>query len=292
MKVSIGLPSTIPGVPGDLILDWARQAETGPFTSLGVIGRLVFPNYEPLIAMTAAASVTRRIRLLSATLLAPLYGAGMLAKQAASIDALSGGRLSLGLGIGNREDDYQTAPVSFQQRGKYFDEQLTIMKRVWSGQPLSDSAGPVGPAPIQPDGPELLIGGRADVALQRIARWETGYVSSEPDPQRASQNYQRVEGFWQAAGRTGKPRFVGITYFGLGPGAKERIDAYLSNYYTFKGISAEVVANAASSTPERLKETIQSFADIGMDELMFWPCIPNLDQIDRLAQLVTSQVGN
>ncbi|HTK06418.1 MAG TPA: LLM class flavin-dependent oxidoreductase [Ktedonobacteraceae bacterium] len=288
MQVSIGLPSTIPGVAGELLFDWARQADAGPFTSLGVIGRLVYPNYEPLIALAAAASITRRIRLLSGTLLAPIYNAGVLAKQAASLDALSGGRLTLGLGIGMREDDYLAAPSSFKRRGKHFDEQLAIMKRVWSGQPFNDEVGPIGPTPIQPGGPELLIGGRADAALKRIAHWQTGYISSEPDPQLARQNYQRVEAFWHAEGRAGRPRFVGVAYFGLGTGAREHITTYLLNYYAFMGSGAEVVANATASTPAMVKEKLQQFAAIGMDELLFWPCIPSLDQVDRLAQLVAN----
>src|SRR5579875_202232 len=157
MQISLGLPSTIPGVAGELLFDWARQAESGPFTSLGVIGRLVYPNYEPLITLAAMTSITRRIRLMSAALLGPLYNSGVLAKQVASIDALAGGRLTLGLGIGAREDDYRAAPSSFKQRGKTFDEQLVIMKRVWSGQPLGKGVGPIGPSTVQQGGPELLI---------------------------------------------------------------------------------------------------------------------------------------
>jgi alkanesulfonate monooxygenase SsuD/methylene tetrahydromethanopterin reductase-like flavin-dependent oxidoreductase (luciferase family) len=286
MQVSIGLPSTIPGVSRELLFDWAQQAEAGPFASLGVIGRLVYPNYEPLITLAAMTSITRRIRLMSAALLAPLYNAGVLAKQVASVDALSGGRLSLGLGIGARKDDYQAAPSSFERRGRHFDEQLAIMKRVWSGQPLSNSVGPIGPSPAQPGGPELLIGGRADVALKRAAHWGNGYMNSESNPQLALQNYQRMEEFWQAEGRTGKLRFVGITYFGLGPGTREHINSYLLTYYTFRGPAAETIAHAASSTSEMIKETLRKFADIGMDELLFWPCIPHLDQIDRLANLI------
>jgi hypothetical protein len=102
----------------------------------------------------------------------------------------------------------------------------------------------------------------------------------------ALQNYQRVEEFWKAEGKTGRPRFVGITYFGLGPNAKEHINAYLLEYYAFRGPAAETVANAASSTPEMVKDTLRMFADIGLDELMFWPCIPNLDQVDWLVDLI------
>src|ERR687889_2563453 len=141
MDIGIGLPATIPGTRGSLILDWAKQAESGPFSSLGILDRLVYPNYEPLITLAAAAAVTSRVRLMSTVLLAPLRRAGVLAKQAATIDALSGGRLTLGLGVGGREDDFQFAPASFHDRGRRFEEQLDLMKRIWAGQPVSDEVG-------------------------------------------------------------------------------------------------------------------------------------------------------
>src|SRR5215210_5639736 len=116
MDIGIGLPATIPGRRGSLILEWAKQADSGPFSSLGILDRLVYPNYEPLITLAAAAAVTERVRLMTTVLIAPLRGAGVLAKQAATIDALSGGRLTLGLGVGAREDDFRFAPASFHDR--------------------------------------------------------------------------------------------------------------------------------------------------------------------------------
>src|SRR5437763_10427600 len=111
MKIGIGHPGTIPGVKGQLILDWAKRADGGPFASLGSIDRLVYPNYDALITLTAAAAVTQRIRLMTTVLLAPLHNGALLAKQSASLDAFSGGRLTLGLGIGGREDDFRAAQV-------------------------------------------------------------------------------------------------------------------------------------------------------------------------------------
>ena len=286
MQISIGLPATIPGVQGELLLSWAKKADEGPFESLGIIGRLAYSNYEPLITLAAAAGATQRIRLMTAALISPLHRSGMLAKQAASLDALSGGRLTLGLGVGNREDDYKAAPASFKERGKAFDEQLAIMKRIWSGESLNEEVGPIGPPPVQKDGPKLLIGGRSRATFQRVATWETGYISSESSVQAAQQNYQSAQKFWQGEGRLGRPRFVGITYFGLGSNARQQIDDYLLQYYAFRGSAAEMVAKAASDTPQMLQQTIQAYADIGMDELMFWPCIPQLDQINRLAELL------
>jgi alkanesulfonate monooxygenase SsuD/methylene tetrahydromethanopterin reductase-like flavin-dependent oxidoreductase (luciferase family) len=125
MEIGIGLPATIPGTRGSLVLDWARRADSGPFSSLGIIHRLIYPNYEPLV--TLAAAVTERVRLMSTVLIAPLRGAGVLAKQAASVDALSGGRLTLGLGVGAREDDFQAAPAPFHDRARRFEEQLDLM---------------------------------------------------------------------------------------------------------------------------------------------------------------------
>src|SRR5579864_3433650 len=113
MQIGIGHPGTIPGVKAQFILDWARRADAGPFSSLGSLDRLVYPNYDALITLTAAAAVTQRIRLMTTVLLAPLHNGGVLAKQAASLDAFSGGRLTLGLGIGGREDDSRAAPADF-----------------------------------------------------------------------------------------------------------------------------------------------------------------------------------
>ncbi len=159
MNISIGLPADIPGVKGELLLEWARRADSSAFSSLGVTDRVVYPNYEPLITLAAAASVTKRIRLMTAVLLAPLRRTALLAKQAASLDALSNGRLTLGLGVGVREDDFLAVEASFRERGKRFDQQLALLTRIWSGQPVSGTMGEVGPMPVQPGGPELLMGG-------------------------------------------------------------------------------------------------------------------------------------
>ncbi len=288
MDIGIGLPGTIPGVQGQLILEWAERADRGPFASLGSLDRLVYPNYDPLITLAAAAAVTRRIRLMTTVLLVPLHNAGILAKQAASLDALSGGRLILGVGVGAREDDFRAAPASFHGRGKRFEEQLDIMTRIWSGQPLSDDIGPIGPSPARQGGPELLIGGYSPRAIQRVGRWGDGFIAGGAPPPVAKQAFALAEQAWKAAGRSGKPRLVASMYWGLGPNAAERAAASLRHYYAYMGPAAEQIASSVPSTPEAVKGAIQAFAGTGADELMCWPCIPDLDQVDRLADLIGS----
>ncbi len=286
MKIGIGLPATMPGTEGKRILDWAKKADSGPFSSLGILDRLVYPNYEALITLAAAAGVTQRIRLMTTVLLAPLRNPVLFAKQAASLDALSGGRLTLGLGIGTREDDYLAASVAYKRRGKLFDAELETLQKIWSGQPLGDTIGPIGPTPIQSGGPEILIGGYSPAAIQRVGQWGNGFIAGGRDPKGTQQFFHLAEESWKAAGRPGKPRLVGCFYYALGPDAKERASAYLRNYYTWLGPMVEMMISNLPMTIDAIKGRIQAYADIGADEVILWPCTPDLEQIDQLAELV------
>jgi alkanesulfonate monooxygenase SsuD/methylene tetrahydromethanopterin reductase-like flavin-dependent oxidoreductase (luciferase family) len=289
MKIGIGLPSTIPGVSGTQILDWAKHADNGPFSSLGCLGRVVYSNYDPLITLAAAAAVTRRIRLMTTVLVAPLYNPALLAKQAASIDALSNGRLTLGMAAGAREDDFRAVEAGYHDRGKRFNAQLKLMKSLWTGARFSEEVGPVGPPPIRKGGPELLIGGYSPAIIRRLVRWGDGYIAgSGAAPAQIKETFQKINEAWDAAGRTGKPRLAGAFYFGIEPENKGRSAATIRDYYGFIGPRAEYIINSLPLTAEAIKNKIKPYLDTGMDELILWPCIPDLDQVDRLADVVGS----
>lgn len=286
MKIGIGLPVAIPGVQGQLLLEWARRAEQGPFSSLGVLDRVVYDNYEPLITLAAVAGITTRLRLVTTVLLSPTRNTGILAKQAASLDALSGGRLTLGLGIGGRENDFLAAPANFHTRGKRFNEQLAFFERAWSGQAINDQIGPIGPAPAQPGGPEILIGGYSEAAIRRLGRWGNGFIAGGRAPDQVKQFFQMARDTWQKAGRPGQPRLAAIAYYGLGPQAAKGIEKYITHYYSFLGPAAYQMAKNVPSSPEAVRTLIQAFSDLGLDEVLIGPCIPELDQIDRLADVI------
>jgi alkanesulfonate monooxygenase SsuD/methylene tetrahydromethanopterin reductase-like flavin-dependent oxidoreductase (luciferase family) len=280
MQIGIGLPANIPGAQGQQIIEWAKKADVGSFSSLALIDRLVYDNYDPLIALAAAAGATQRIRFTTSILLAPLHSAALLAKQAASLDALSGGRLTLGLGVGIREDDFQAAAAPFHTRGKAFDAQLAALQRIWSGQPFSDNVGPIGPAPVQAGGPEILIGAFSPAAFQRLGQWGNGFIGGGAGVQMADEGFRAAEKVWSEANRAGKPRLVACVYYALGPDAQTRGVDYIHHYYG-AGLGP-MIAQLMPLTPEAIKEAKKAFVDIGTDELIFWPCLPTLDQIDRL----------
>ena len=210
-----------------------------------------------------------------------------MAKLADTLVAMSGGRLTLGVAVGSREDDFQVAPASFRDRARSFEEQLELMRRVWSGQPVSDEVGPMGPPVAQLGGPELLIGGYSPAAIQRVGRWGDGFISGGiPDPEQVRWMFDLAEESWRAEGREGRPRLVGCFYFALGPNGAERGADYIRDYYSYFGPAADDMAASIPSSPETIQSLMRAFEDIGADELVCWPTVAELDQVDRLAELV------
>lgn len=131
MKIGIGLPNTLLHTTGEEMLAWATRADEPGFSTLATIDRIVYPSYDSLISLAAAAGATSRIGLLTNVLLGPLYEPYLLAKQSASLDQLSGGRFTLGLGVGSRGDDYSAMHKELSDRGKRFDDELDLLHRAW-----------------------------------------------------------------------------------------------------------------------------------------------------------------
>lgn len=287
MDVGIGLPNTIPGTEGPALVDWARRAEdAGAFSTLGTIGRLVYPNYDDLIALAAAAAVTSRIRLTTAILIAPLHlNTALLAKQAASIDRLSAGRLVLGLATGGRDDDYTASGITTHGRGRRLDEQLQEMKQIWGGDKRG-FAGAVGPAPARPGGPEIIVGGMVEAAFTRAARFGDGWMMGGGTPEMFAQGAQAVDQAWRAEGRSGTPRKLSLAYFALGGQAREQADGYLKDYYGWLGEFADQIAAGAAVSAEMVSGYVSAFEQAGCDELIFCPTSSDPGQVSLLAEAI------
>ncbi|HKX25414.1 MAG TPA: LLM class flavin-dependent oxidoreductase, partial [Actinomycetota bacterium] len=215
MDIGIGLPNTIPGTPGGLLVDWARRAEERGFTSLGTIDRVAYPSYESLVALAAAGAVTERIGLVTNILLAPTRNPVLLAKEAASVDQISGGRLTLGLGVGGRKDDFVAAGTEFAGRGARFEEDLELMHGAWRGELVGGCPKPPTPTPTSNDRVPILIGGTADPVIDRVVRWGIGWTAGGSAPEQVGPFAARVREAWKEAGREGEPRIVALSHFSI-----------------------------------------------------------------------------
>lgn len=281
MNIGIGLPIGDPAT----LLTWARRADAGPFSTLGLLDRLVYDNPEPLVALALLAGATSRIRVQTEVLLAPLRDTALLAKQAATLDQMSGGRLVLGLGVGGRDDDHQAAGIDKRTRGRRLDEQMALMRRLWSGEPYGHDIGPIGPAPARPGGPEVLFGGFKPAAIERVARWGDGFLAAAPLSW-ADGLFDTARRFWKEYDRDGEPRIVAQINVALGPEDVIRdARANMHAYYAFTGMSDRMVAGLCT-TPTEIRAAITAFTDLGADEVMLYCHGLDPNQVDRLAEVL------
>ncbi|HJP65894.1 MAG TPA: LLM class flavin-dependent oxidoreductase [Actinomycetota bacterium] len=283
MKIGVGLPNPVPSTPGQVLLDWARRAEERGFSSLATIDRIAYPSYESIIALTAAAAVTARIGLMTNVVLGPTRNPVLLAKEAASLDQISGGRFRLGLAVGARADDYEATGQDFATRGKRFDRDLEIMHAAWRGEPVEGAEHPVGPTPASGDRVPILMGGMADAAIRRTIQWAIGWTVGGAPPERGGPFAERVRAAWTEAGRHGDPVIVGLTYYGLGDDAEAKATEYLGSYY---GDMGRQIAQWIPKTPEALRESVKKFEHFGFDELFLVPTQSDVAQVDRAADAV------
>jgi alkanesulfonate monooxygenase SsuD/methylene tetrahydromethanopterin reductase-like flavin-dependent oxidoreductase (luciferase family) len=278
MKIGVGLPTTIRGVTGEQLTEWARRADSGPFDCLGCLDRVAYQNYEPFVALGAAAAVTKRIRLATMIAIAPLRNTVLLAKQAASLDALSGGRFSLGLAVGARGEDYEVSRQDARGRGLRFAEQLEQIRDVWE-------EGRVGPQ-VADKGPQVLVGGSSGEALARMARYADGYVHGGGPPRAFASAAARAKTAWTDLGRPGQPAMWGMGYFALGDEAAEPGAGYLRHYYAFTGPFAEKIAAGNLTSPGAITDFIRGYEDAGCDELVLFPTIGSIEQLERLGEVI------
>lgn len=282
MKIGIGLPNQVRDVRAAVIPAWAARAEEAGFSTLGTVGRIAYPGVMDTVTLAAAAGATSSIGLISNVMLATVWPAALLAKELAGIDGVSGGRLTVGIGIGSRPDDFVVDGLGPKGLGKRIDKDLQTYRALWTGQPVGGGDNPAVPA----GGREvpMLFGGMAPASFARMAKWGQGYIGASVPPEWVAGSFDQARAAWREAGREGTPRLVAIAYFALGDAGKGR--ANVRDYYSVMGDFADQVAAGLSGTPDAVRATVTGFADLGADELIFNPGTDDIDEIDRLADIV------
>jgi alkanesulfonate monooxygenase SsuD/methylene tetrahydromethanopterin reductase-like flavin-dependent oxidoreductase (luciferase family) len=290
MRFGIALPIEAVGLSGRTLVEWMRRVDDSPFSTVAVTDEIVSYTYDSLTTLAAAAALTRDARLMSVVIGGPPRDTALLAKQSLTVDALSGGRLSLGLSVGELVEDFAVTGTEMRGRGKVFDRQLELLRRIWSGEPMGESGRAIGPPPVRPGGPELLLGGWAAPAMRRIGRYADGYAGAVLTEEMVSDEpYQVALESWRDHGREGRPRFVMNVYYALGPEADAMVEAHLRAAYAgAPEYDLRALANAIPRTDKDVQAMIGRLEGLGVDELILHPISAELDQFDRIADLVPS----
>jgi len=303
------LPVMEEGFDREAIFDWIARIERGPYASLCFGERISFRNPDVLALMAAAAALTRRVRLVTTVLIAPIHDPVLLAKQCATIDVLSNGRLTLGVGIGGREEDFRATGTDLAlHHNERLGERVARMRRVWAGEIVVPGArSPVGPAPVQKGGPPVLCGAMGPRATRLAARWADGLCGFNwgPRPEGArpafalashvwtlrdmQTQFEAARCAWREAGRERPPRLAVGFWFALGPRAREQIEGHLRRYLNWLE-PAEVapllpLAGFAGSARE-LRALLRQIADLGADEVQLVSTALDPDQVEQAAEAI------
>jgi len=268
-------------------LDWCEAIDQGPWSSLAVPERVTYPSHSWIVELSAAAAITQRVRLWTTIIVLPAHDAVDVAKQLASVDQLSAGRLTVGIGVGGREHDYRAIDGNFDRRWSRMDEQVETMRRVWSGEPPFDGADPVGPPPIQAGGPPFVAGAMGPKALARAAKWAIGVDDGSTvfgiDPAATEAAFTRIREAWSAEGRSDAPHISASLWYALGDGAQERLYDYGYSYMKIFGeeVGTMMAGMLSTSTAESLRQSVSTLESLGCDELFLVPTTTDVSELNR-----------
>lgn len=280
------LPTMLPHGRSEA-LAWCRGVDEGPWSSLAVPERITYTSHSLTVQLAAAAALTERVRLWTTLVVLPAHNEVQVAKDLASVDQLCGGRLTVGVGVGGREQDFRAVGGDFSRRWQRMDDQVARMRSIWAQDPPFEGSDPVGPPPVQKGGPPLVAGVVGPKAIARAARWAEGVDDPSQitavDPAALSGQRQRIVDAWKEAGRDRPPHFSSSLWYALGPGAKERLASYIYDYMRIfdEGFARQLADAAPVHSPAALKEAVDGAREAGCDEFFLVPTTADSAELDR-----------
>jgi alkanesulfonate monooxygenase SsuD/methylene tetrahydromethanopterin reductase-like flavin-dependent oxidoreductase (luciferase family) len=287
------LPVMEPDVDANILKRWAQTIDEGPFSSLCWGERIAFANPDSLTLLGALSAWTERVPLVATVVVPQLHNAVMLAKALATGDVLSGGRLTVGIGVGGRHEDYRAAGADPKtQTMREMAERVAVMKRVWAGEKVTESVLPVGPRPARDGGPRLLVGTTGPKTMRSAAQWAEGLagISMDLDLDKQNELFGVARDAWAAAGKP-KPHLATSFWFALGDGEAPRAQViqhlrHYMNWIPREYVDAIAPTTGWAGTDEDLVAVLRGFADIGTSEVHLIPTSTDIGQLRRVSELV------
>lgn len=294
MDIGISLPTMCAGYTRSSTVDWCLRAEQGPFSSISCGERMTFHNPEMWTTMAAAAALTERIRIFVNLSVLPAHPPELVAKQAATIDVLSEGRLTLAVGVGGRQDDYRSLASGFEHRHRRLDEGVAALRSLWSGVPPVAGGDPIGPPCVQAGGPPILAGALGPKSLARAAHWADGVVAFSVGgvPGEMQWSADSARRAWDKAGRDIAPRLVSGCFYALGvPDPGTVLRDFTAEYLDFMGSDNAAAAAASMKTFDAatLHRALDGAEAAGLDEFILVPASADIAVLEATIELIESR---
>jgi alkanesulfonate monooxygenase SsuD/methylene tetrahydromethanopterin reductase-like flavin-dependent oxidoreductase (luciferase family) len=290
MKIGLCFPYTQPGMDRATMFEWFRRVEQGPFSAISCGERMIGNSVEMGSTLAAAAAVTERIGIVPTLYVLPMHSAVWVAKHAATLDLISGGRVTITVGVGGRPHDYRCMEREMVRTHARMDEQVAQIRAIWRGELPFDGTEAVGPEPVQPGGPAILAGVMGPRATQRAAKWADGVYSWSGDAGRDDMAGQlmRVREAWDAAGRSEAPRHMAGFWYSLAPDAPKRLHDYVYKYLRIAGdeLATAMAKQQTRSNADTVREALDTYEELGVEECMLNSATADLAEIDGLLEVL------
>ncbi|MDJ0851395.1 MAG: LLM class flavin-dependent oxidoreductase [Myxococcota bacterium] len=277
----------------ELFLTWCRLVDQGPFSSLSCGERINGPSVEMSASLAAAAALTERVRIVPTLYVMPLHQPVWVAKHAATLDVISGGRVTVTVGVGGGVKDKLALGSQVARPQAHMEQGVEIMRRVWRGEAPFEGTIPVGPAPVQEGGPPILAGVMRPRAVQRAARWADGVYSwsGNGEAREIAPQLELVRKSWLEAGRAETPRLVAGFWFSLGGDAERRVKEFVQGYVGLHDakLARKMAERMTRFTPDAVSAALDAYQELGVDECMLNPCSRDPIEVERLAEIVTKR---
>lgn len=288
-----------PQIEPGYVTAMARKCDQAGLHSFWTIDRIAYDNLEALTVLAAAAGATERIRLGTSVLLSALRHPALLAKTVATLDFLSNGRMTLGIGFGSRENDFSSVEVPWEHRGSRAEESLGLMKRLWTedqvehrGRFYQLHGARFGPKSVQAPHPPVWMGGTADTVLKRVGRLADGYICGSNAVRDFDSVWEKISGHARAAGRDpDRIEKAGLTFMALDDDKGKAVEAcsdYLVRYYGKVRMDVEkyMLVGGANECADRIRDIFTR----GLQTLIIGLAIADLRQLDAFVEKVLPQV--
>jgi len=252
----------------------------------------VFPVHDSLTTLTAVAATTKRVRLGTGILVLSVRNPVVLAKQVATIDNLSEGRVTLGVAAGWYEREFQACGYPFDSRGRTLQTNMQVMKRLWTESNVNGTYGQytfknvnMEPKPVQKPYPPLWMGGYVDTVLGRVGKLADGWISYFYTPESFAKSWRKVLDSAQAAGKAtdkfGNCDMVPIRIDARRAEAERVASEYVTSHCDLPAWSEATPRSAITGTSKDCAEMIERFSEAGVQELVLIPAVARLSEIEE-----------